>query len=116
MCRWLQEPTDISLTLPEVVSSLVALCFCGAYVASKHWFLSNALGLAFSIQGIEHFSLGATQTGIILLSGLFFYDIFWVFCTPVMVRSPCRFSVYEGMRREFNMSYLSVCVVWLSLV
>jgi minor histocompatibility antigen H13 len=41
--------------------------------------------LAFSITGVEHLSLGAVSTGVILLSGLFFYDIFWVFCTPVMV-------------------------------
>lgn len=26
-----------------------------------------------------------SQVGAILLGGLFFYDIFWVFCTPVMV-------------------------------
>ena len=37
------------------------------------------------MQGIEHLSLGAVSTGVILLAGLFFYDIFWVFCTPVMV-------------------------------
>lgn len=87
-----QDPTDISVTLPEIVSGIVALGFCLAYVASKHWFLNNALGLAFSLQGLEHFSIGAVQTGIILLCGLFFYDIFWVFCTPVMVRAPpeCR--------------------------
>jgi minor histocompatibility antigen H13 len=30
-------------------------------------------------------SLGSMQTAGILLTGLFFYDIFWVFCTPVMV-------------------------------
>ena len=29
--------------------------------------------------------LGSTQVGAILLGGLFFYDIFWVFGTPVMV-------------------------------
>lgn len=30
-------------------------------------------------------NLGSTQVGMILLWGLFFYDIFWVFFTPVMV-------------------------------
>ncbi|KAM0055636.1 putative presenilin/signal peptide peptidase [Helianthus debilis subsp. tardiflorus] len=30
-------------------------------------------------------SLGSFKTGAILLSGLFVYDIFWVFFTPVMV-------------------------------
>ncbi|KAF3539481.1 hypothetical protein F2Q69_00024312 [Brassica cretica] len=37
------------------------------------------------IQGIEMLSLGSFKTGAILLVGLFFYDIFWVFFTPVMV-------------------------------
>lgn len=55
------------------------------YFKEKHWLANNVLGLAFSVQGIEHLSLGAVSTGVILLSGLFFYDIFWVFCTPVMV-------------------------------
>lgn len=30
-------------------------------------------------------SLGSVDVGMILLGGLFFYDIFWVFFTPVMV-------------------------------
>ena len=59
-------------------------CFA-RYFKEKHWLANNALGLAFSVQGIEHLSLGAVSTGVILLSGLFVYDIFWVFCTPVMV-------------------------------
>jgi minor histocompatibility antigen H13 len=36
-------------------------------------------------QGIAMLNLGSTQVGMILLWGLFFYDIFWVFFTPVMV-------------------------------
>lgn len=43
----------------------------------KHWLANNMLGLAFSIQGIEHLSLGSTKIGAMLLVGLFFYDIFW---------------------------------------
>jgi len=43
------------------------------------------LGLSFSIQGIALLSLGSYKIGCILLSGLFFYDIFWVFATDVMV-------------------------------
>ena len=85
----MQEPTDLSTTVPQVLSGLLSLAFCLWYQYSKHWLANNVLGLAFSIQGIEHLSLGAVQTGVILLSGLFFYDIFWVFFTPVMVSTPC---------------------------
>ena len=84
----MQEPTDLSATVPELLCFLLSLGFCYWYQHSKHWLANNALGLAFSIQGIEHLSLGAVQTGVILLSGLFVYDIFWVFFTPVMVCAP----------------------------
>ncbi|KAL3134989.1 hypothetical protein ABBQ32_007943 [Trebouxia sp. C0010 RCD-2024] len=83
---WLsKEPLEISVTAPEFAGALLSLLFCIWYFAEKHWLANNVLGLAFSVQGIEHLSLGAVSTGVILLSGLFFYDIFWVFCTPVMV-------------------------------
>ena len=68
--------------------------------------------MAFSIFGIENIALGEFKTGIILLSLLFFYDIFWVFFTPVMVsvakniEGPVKLmfpklqEAIEAMRRE----------------
>jgi minor histocompatibility antigen H13 len=109
-----QEPIDLSATLPECIGGVLSLAFCCWYYAKKHWLANNVLGICFSIEGIEHLSLGSIQTGAILLSGLFFYDIFWVFCTPVMVRSSilhyaadppagqrgCCFGAYMGYHGE----------------
>lgn len=81
----LKEGLDFSFTPLEAALALPASAFCLWYYRHKHWFANNVLGLAFSLQGIEHLSLGAVQNGVILLCGLFFYDIFWVFATPVMV-------------------------------
>eukprot|EP00891_Asterochloris_glomerata_P007431 jgi/Astpho2/7431/e_gw1.00114.103.1_t len=78
-------PMLMKLTLPETIGLLPGVVLCVWYCLKKHWVANNALGLCFSIQGVEHLSLGAVSTGVILLAGLFFYDIFWVFCTPVMV-------------------------------
>jgi len=47
--------------------------------------MNNVLGISFCLKGIERFSLGTYKIGAILLVGLFFYDIFWVFGTDVMV-------------------------------
>ncbi|KAK9904957.1 hypothetical protein WJX75_006431 [Coccomyxa subellipsoidea] len=80
-----KDPIDLSATVPELIGGLLSLAFCCWYYAKKHWLANNVLGICFSVEGIEHLSLGSIQTGAILLSGLFFYDIFWVFCTPVMV-------------------------------
>lgn len=56
-----------------------------SYYFYKTWTLNNILGIAFSIFGIENIMLGQFKVGFILLGLLFFYDIFWVFGTPVMV-------------------------------
>ncbi|KAI9259335.1 signal peptide peptidase-domain-containing protein [Sporodiniella umbellata] len=65
-----------------LASSLVLTVFYGL---SKHWVASNIFGFSFSVNAIQLLSLDSFKTGMILLSGLFFYDIFWVFYTPVMV-------------------------------
>ncbi|XP_071732129.1 signal peptide peptidase-like [Rutidosis leptorrhynchoides] len=76
---------DVEFTTSQVIASIPGTFFCLWYVVQKHWLANNILGLAFCIQGIEMLSLGSFKTGAILLCGLFFYDIFWVFFTPVMV-------------------------------
>ncbi|XP_042392338.1 signal peptide peptidase 2-like [Zingiber officinale] len=76
---------SLEFTRSQVVASIPGTFFCVWYALKKHWLANNILGIAFCIQGIEMLSLGSFKTGAILLVGLFFYDIFWVFFTPVMV-------------------------------
>ncbi|CAM6030717.1 unnamed protein product [Sphagnum balticum] len=76
---------EIEFTKSQLIAGIPGTLFCIWYVLKKHWLANNTLGLAFSIQGIEMLSLGSFKIGAILLAGLFIYDIFWVFFTPVMV-------------------------------
>lgn len=55
------------------------------YVLTKNWIASNFFGICFALNAIQLLSLDSFKTGMILLGGLFFYDIFWVFGTEVMV-------------------------------
>ncbi|XP_066931604.1 minor histocompatibility antigen H13-like [Clytia hemisphaerica] len=55
------------------------------YLVKKHWIANNIFGLSFSLTGVEALHLNSFPIGCILLGGLFFYDIFWVFGTDVMV-------------------------------
>jgi len=55
------------------------------YVVTKNWIMSNFLGLAFAASAVQLIALDTFSTGMILLMALFFYDIFWVFGTEVMV-------------------------------
>uniref|UniRef100_A0A0E0DRV6 Uncharacterized protein n=1 Tax=Oryza meridionalis TaxID=40149 RepID=A0A0E0DRV6_9ORYZ len=79
---------SVEFTRSQVVASIPGFFFCIWYAAKKHWLANNVLGISFCIQGIEMLSLGSFKTGAILLGGLFFYDIFWVFFTPVMLLFP----------------------------
>ncbi|KAK8288595.1 hypothetical protein V6Z12_D07G135700 [Gossypium hirsutum] len=76
---------EIEFTRSQIIAAIPGTFFCSWYALQKHWLANNILGLAFCIQGIEMLSLGSFKTGAILLAGLFVYDIFWVFFTPVMV-------------------------------
>ncbi|KAG9454567.1 hypothetical protein H6P81_007471 [Aristolochia fimbriata] len=59
---------EVEFTMSQVVAAIPGTFFC-----------------ACCLQGIEMLSLGSFKTGAILLLGLFIYDIFCVFFTPVMV-------------------------------
>ena len=52
------------------------LCFCISLVL---------LACSSLLQGLEKVSIGSYKIGAGLLTGLFFYDIFWVFGTDVMI-------------------------------
>ncbi|KAJ2015609.1 hypothetical protein GGI06_003268 [Coemansia sp. S85] len=55
------------------------------YLYTKNWAVSNLFGLAFSFSAIILIRLDSFKSGMIMLAGLFVYDIFWVFGTEVMV-------------------------------
>jgi len=72
-------------TAAELVCLVLSIVFSYYYFQTKHYMLNNIFGISFCIQAIERMSLGSYKVGAILLVGLFFYDIFWVFGTDVMV-------------------------------
>lgn len=76
---------DALFTPAELVSLVISIIFSVQYFRTKHYMMNNILGISFCIQSIERISLGSYRNGAILLVGLFFYDIFWVFGTDVMV-------------------------------
>mmetsp|Transcript_42589 Transcript_42589/g.86105 ORF Transcript_42589/g.86105 Transcript_42589/m.86105 type:complete len:436 (-) Transcript_42589:106-1413(-) len=74
-------PLPLIFTAPQLCCIVAALPVVGLYFKTKYWLLNNLLGIAFAVQGIEAVSLGSFKVASILLVGLFFYDIFWVFGT-----------------------------------
>ncbi|KAJ2702426.1 hypothetical protein FB645_004287 [Coemansia sp. IMI 203386] len=80
-----EKQFDVRFTNLHVGLAAVATALVGVYLWSKNWVISNLLGLAFSFCGLYLIRLDSFKTGMIMLAGLFLYDIFWVFGTEVMV-------------------------------
>jgi len=82
-----QSPVEfmVEFEFIDVVAFIPSAITTYFYFQAKYWALNNLLGISFCLQGIQRFSLGTYKIGAILLIGLFFYDIFWVFGTEVMV-------------------------------
>ncbi|KAM3140946.1 hypothetical protein pb186bvf_006957 [Paramecium bursaria] len=77
---------EIKLTKMNILSFALTLLPLGYYLSTKSWICNNIFGIAFSIQGVANFNVIPNfKIAYLMLWGLFFYDIFWVFGTDVMV-------------------------------
>eukprot|EP00466_Bigelowiella_natans_P014719 jgi/Bigna1/85384/estExt_fgenesh1_pg.C_30408 len=76
---------ETDVTALDAIGCLAGSVIGGWYLLKNHWVANNIFGVAFSLQAIRMLSIGSYFNGTILLSGLFVYDIFWVFGTDVMV-------------------------------
>ncbi|KAH7392595.1 intramembrane protease 2 [Pyrenochaeta sp. MPI-SDFR-AT-0127] len=54
-------------------------------LVDKPWYLTNLLGFGFSYSALQLMSPTTFATGSLILGALFFYDIYFVFFTPMMV-------------------------------
>lgn len=75
---------DMSLSVFNLLCLGLSVGCALFYVFTKHWLTNNILGIIFTLFALENMFLGNFRVGSLLLWGLFFYDIFWVFGTDVM--------------------------------
>ena len=80
---------DALFSFADFIALILSSIFSYYYITEKknkyHFLMNNVLGVSFCIQSLERISIGSYKVGAILLCGLFFYDIFFVFGTDIMV-------------------------------
>ena len=62
-------------------------------LVSKPWWLTNLFGFSFSYSALQLMSPTTFWTGTLVLTSLFFYDIYFVFFTPMMVTVATKLDV-----------------------
>lgn len=80
--------------LLDLLSFTFALSAVGyfAFVA-KPWWLTNFMGFCFCYGALQFMSPSTFWTGSLILGSLFFYDIYFVFFTPLMVTVATKLDV-----------------------
>lgn len=82
--RFLAPPPH-HLAWADVACGLLGAGLSVASLLTKHWLLNDIFAIAFSLELFATLLLPCAPYGTVLLCGLFFYDIFWVFGTDVMI-------------------------------
>ncbi|KAL9019993.1 MAG: hypothetical protein Q9185_002783 [Variospora sp. 1 TL-2023] len=76
----------LHITPSTILSSLAAVTLVLFYnLVARPWYLTNILGFAFAYNALQLISPTTSSTGTLILTTLFFYDIYFVFYTPLMV-------------------------------
>ncbi|KAI0769775.1 signal peptide peptidase-domain-containing protein [Trametes elegans] len=86
-----RELLSVSLRTPSLflipLGSIPSIVYTfGDSATRRSALLTDLLALSFSHNALSLLKLDSFKTGCVLLSGLFFYDIWWVFGTEVMVK------------------------------
>ena len=76
---------ELQITPLDVLCLIISFIQMGLYVYYKSWIYNNILALIFCIHALQTMFIGNFKNGIMLLCLLFFYDIFFVFGTDVML-------------------------------
>jgi minor histocompatibility antigen H13 len=80
--------------LLDLFSGIFALGAVGYFAfITKPWWLTNFLGFSFSYGALQFMSPSTFWTGSLILGSLFFYDIYFVFFTPLMVTVATKLDV-----------------------
>lgn len=76
---------ELKVTQFDIYCFVISAIQMALYVYTKSWIYNNILALIFCINALQAMFLGNFKNGFMLLTLLFFYDIFFVFGTDVML-------------------------------
>lgn len=75
------------------------------YIFTKNWIVNNVFGLSFCALGIRMIGVSSFKVSAIMLIGLFFYDVFWVFGSKSVFGSNVMVSVAMGVEAPIKLMF-----------
>lgn len=96
----------LRISIMDIFCLIISSAFVAVYVWSDNWLLNNAIAIFVSVSAIQQIFLDNFQVGYLLLVLLFFYDIFFVFGTDVMltvakgIKAPIKILFATGYKED----------------
>eukprot|EP00439_Symbiodinium_sp_Y106_P084841 s357_g26.t2 len=94
---------QLEISPANVFGMPAAAALAVAYVSTGHWIVNNILGFSFCLLGIRSINLSSYGAGVVLLSGLFVYDVFWVFFSKPVFGANVMVSVAKGVEAPIKL-------------
>lgn len=70
---------------PNVLTGIFCCAAAVLYYLTNNWVVNNILAISIAVSAISGMRISSFYTSFVMLLGLFFYDIFWVFGSDVML-------------------------------
>jgi len=83
--KWKLIDLDIEATQFDLICFVISSIQMMLYYFFKNWVFNNVMALIFCVHALQSMFIGNFKNGFMLLTLLFFYDIFFVFGTDVML-------------------------------
>lgn len=96
---------DDPITPIWIVGACIGAGMSVAYLLYKHWIVNNIFGVSFCLLGLRMIGLHNFKVGAIMLIGLFFYDVFWVFGSKSIFGSNVMVSVATGIEAPIKLMF-----------
>ncbi|CAK0858612.1 unnamed protein product [Prorocentrum cordatum] len=108
--RALQPMSRIPIAEESMNSAeLLGICIGGLMAAGyfwcQHWVINNVFGVSFCLFGIKLINISSYKTGFVMLSGLFIYDVFWVFCSKSIFGANVMVTVAKGVEAPIKLMF-----------
>lgn len=65
---------------------MITFSIIGFWLWTRNWIANNVIGCILVLVILKVFRLNRLTPGLLILSVLFFYDIFWVFLSPYVFK------------------------------
>mmetsp|Transcript_1630 Transcript_1630/g.3693 ORF Transcript_1630/g.3693 Transcript_1630/m.3693 type:complete len:506 (-) Transcript_1630:34-1551(-) len=96
---------EVKVTWIDVVAYLISCALGVCYIQTRNWIVNNIMGLSFCLLGLKHVGIATYKTGLIMLCGLFVYDVFWVFGSTSVFGSNVMVTVATGVQAPIKLMF-----------